>query len=265
MKKGLSVSDYVDSLQMKARYTFSLQDARAAIKVSPPALTKALQRLTQSRRLCQIRRTFYVIVPIEYSSDGILPPDWFIDDFMKHIQLPYYVGLLSAASLHGAGHQQPQEFQIVVPRHERPINKRNLRLRFFRYSRMSKVLTAKIKTFTGNIPVSTPASTALDLCRFAGQVGGLNVALSVISELAGKINGAALMKSAGAETELTQVQRLGWLLDRAGFSKLADPLADWLAKRHPRKGLLNSANGFKGYKKDRRWQLIVNAQFGKEP
>jgi len=35
---------------------------------------------------------------------------------MAAMELPYHVGLLSAAGHHGASHQQPQEFQVVTDR-----------------------------------------------------------------------------------------------------------------------------------------------------
>lgn len=260
----MSVSDYVNALHKKARYTFRRQDV-VALGIQPAAITKALQRLGRSNRICHVRRGFYVIVPLEYSSTGVLPPDWFVDDLMQHIQSPYYVGLLTAASLHGSAHQQPQEFQIVVPSRVLPIVRKNLRIRFFRYIQATKVPTVSIKSFTGSFPVSTPASTALDLCRFTGQVGGFSLVFSVISELAARIDEAALLTSVRAETQLTQVQRLGWILERAGFSKLADFLADWLSRQRPGKVLLDSAQGTKGFKKDRRWQVIVNAKPEEEP
>jgi len=48
----------------------------------------------------------YVLVPLEYLHAGAPPPSWFIDDLMKAMERPYYVGLLSAAGIHGASHQQ---------------------------------------------------------------------------------------------------------------------------------------------------------------
>ena len=44
-----------------------------------------------------------------------------IDDLMRFHHVPYYVGLLSAAALHGAAHQQPQEFQVVSGAVLRPL------------------------------------------------------------------------------------------------------------------------------------------------
>ena len=54
------------------------------------------------RRLVVPRRGFFVIVPLEYRQSAAPPPDWYIDALMKSCGRQYYVGLLSAAALHGA-------------------------------------------------------------------------------------------------------------------------------------------------------------------
>jgi len=45
---------------------------------------------------------------VEYRVAGAPPASWYIDDFMKAVGTPYYVGVLTAAALHGAAHQAPQ-------------------------------------------------------------------------------------------------------------------------------------------------------------
>jgi hypothetical protein len=40
---------------------------------------------------------------------------------MRRLDLAYYAGLLSAAQLHGAAHQRPQEFQVFLAKNRRPI------------------------------------------------------------------------------------------------------------------------------------------------
>ena len=40
---------------------------------------------------------------------------------MEYWQSKYYVGLLTAAMYHGASHQQPQIFQVVIEKN-RPTN-----------------------------------------------------------------------------------------------------------------------------------------------
>ena len=129
--KPSSVNEFVDHLQKRARYTFARAEVEAALELAQAALTKGLQRLQKVGRICMIRRGFYVIVPLEYATGGIVPPDWFIDDLMKFLEQPYYVGVLTAAALHGASHQQTQEYQVVVAQPERAIRTANLSIRFF--------------------------------------------------------------------------------------------------------------------------------------
>jgi hypothetical protein len=43
-----------------------------------------------------------------------LPSCLFIDDLMKSLSTPYYVGLLPAAALHGAAHQQPMGYTVIT-------------------------------------------------------------------------------------------------------------------------------------------------------
>jgi len=258
--KASSVNEFVDHLQKQARYTFARTEAAEALKLERATLTKGLQRLQRAGRIQMIRRGFYVIVPLEYATGGIVPPDWFIDDLMKFLEEPYYVGVLTAAALHGASHQQPQEYQVVVARPERAIRSANLHIRFFLKKSMAQASVERVKAYTGFLVVSTPAVTALDLVRFAPSIGGLDAVLTVLDELVEKITPEDLLKAARQESERSQVQRLGWLLERTKRRELAEGLATWLAKRKPAKTPLDVSASVAGSRKDPRWQVIVNAE-----
>lgn len=80
---------------------------------------------------------------------------------------PYYVGLRSAAGLHGAAHQQPQEFQVVTARARRPMVAGRARIRFLVKRDPERASTAYVQTETGTgiMRVPTPESTALDLVQ----------------------------------------------------------------------------------------------------
>ena len=108
-----TLAKWVDRLQSRGKYTFLRADAVAQSGLSAEAVKKALQRLVKRGRVAKVKDYFFVIVPLEYVTAGAPPPSWFIDDLMLSMKLPYYVGLLSAAGLHGASHQQPQEFQVT--------------------------------------------------------------------------------------------------------------------------------------------------------
>jgi predicted transcriptional regulator of viral defense system len=99
--------DFVDQLQSEGRYSFLKEETKEATGLDGNALKKALWRMEDRNRIRMIRRGFYVIVPLEYSRTRVIPAEWFIADLMKFMDQPYYVGLLSAAAIHGAAHQQP--------------------------------------------------------------------------------------------------------------------------------------------------------------
>jgi len=252
------LSDFVNRLQGSGRYTFLRNEARSALGVSEIALQAAVRRLVAKRRICPPRRGFYVIVPVEYSQAGAPPPSWFIDGLMKFHGHPYYVGLLSAAALHGAAHQQPQEFQVVTDTAMRPITVGRARIRFFLKRHLSSTPTSEVKTETGTMRVSTPESTALDLVRYVDSVGQLGNVATSVAGLSGKINPKRLVEAARHEVELSVVQRLGFLLDQFGVAKSADPLAKWLATKRPRVVPLRSERNPKRAEKDSRWQVLVN-------
>ncbi|MBI3683305.1 MAG: type IV toxin-antitoxin system AbiEi family antitoxin [Acidobacteria bacterium] len=251
-------SDFVDRLQASGRYTFHREEARAALGVSEIALQSAARRLAAKGRICAPRRGFYVMVPVEYSQSGAPPPSWFIDDLMKFHQHPYYVGLLSAAALHGAAHQQPQEFQVATDTTLRPITVGRSRIRFFLKRHLAETPTTEVKTETGAMRVSTPEATALDLVRYVAIAGQLGNVATVLSELSEKINPERLVKAAQAEVELSVVQRLGFLLEHSASSGVAAPLAEWLATKRPRPVPLRPERKPKVSEKDPRWQILVN-------
>lgn len=252
------LSDLVDSLQATGQYVLTREQALAALGVSDEALKKAVQRLVVKRRLVVPRRGFFVIVPVEYRVAGAPPPSWFIDDLMKFLGRSYYVGLLSAAALHGAAHQQPQEFQVVTNRQLRTVDAGRGRIRFFRKLHLERTSTLEVKTETGTMRVSTPEATALDLLRYVEGAGHLGNVATVLAELAETIDAELLARAANTEEELTTAQRLGHVLDRVGGSEAAGRLAEWIDERRPRFVPLRPDRSVKRAQKDARWRLLVN-------
>jgi predicted transcriptional regulator of viral defense system len=252
------LSEFVDQLQSSGRYSFTREEAISALGVSHIALQAAARRLAAKGRIAAPRRGFYIIVPVEYRSAGAPPPSWFVDDLMRFHSRPYYVGLLSAAALHGAAHQQPQEFQIVTDSILRPITVGRTRFRFFMKWHHAKTPTISVKTETGSMKVSTPEATALDLVRYVGKAGQLGNVVTVLSELAERINPDRLVDAARSEVELSVIQRLGYLLEHFAAPSTAAPLAEWLATQRLRPVPLRTERHPKATEKDPRWLVLVN-------
>jgi len=249
---------WVDSLQSKGLYFFTREQAINELQASKAAFDNASLRLAKKKRIARIYRGFYIIIPLEYYATGMLPPEWFIADLMSYLKKPYYVGLLSAAILHGAAHQQPQEFHVVTTAVLRKIEARNLAIRFFTKKNFESSSTSQVKVQTGFMTVSSPEATALDLVCYARQIGGLDRVLTVFQELGEMLVADKLAAAAKAENNLSYAQRLGWLLEKAGFKSKTQKLAAWVSGQNPLPARLEPSLKIKGARKDERWSLLIN-------
>ena len=111
----MDISAYIDSLEARGRYHFTTDEVAKALGVTPVAARASVPRQRQKGRIAAPHRGFFVVVPPEYRLLGCLPAEQFVPQLMKHLGLAYYVGLLSAAALHGAAHQasiMPQVFAV---------------------------------------------------------------------------------------------------------------------------------------------------------
>lgn len=258
MSEEKRVSDLLDDLQRRGLYGF--ERSQLKLPVSSAAISKALNRLAINGRVRRIRKGFYVILPVEYSSVGMIPIDWFIDDLMRSLGQPYYLGLQSAAALYGAAHQQIQQVQIVTPKQERPITRNELSIRFFRKLDFASTPLQSHKGHGGMLPVSTPEGTALDLVRYARHLGGLDAVMTILAELVESMNVEKLAAAAAGESELAQIQRLGWLLDHLDQTPLADALHAALSSRQPfSRTRLDPIAGWRGNSVKNRWKVVENA------
>jgi len=252
-----SITSFVEDLQTKGRYTFTQTEAMNADQRSDIALEAALRRLKQKGRIANPRRGFYVIVPAEYREAGCPPASWFIDDLMRFLNQPYYVGILSAAAIHGAAHQQPMLFQVVTDRPTRPARAGRVRISFHMGCHVEKARVVETQTETGSMRVSTPEATAFDLVRFVSAAGHVGNVMTVLSELVEKLNPQSLSSLADSYA-VSDVQRLGYLLERLGENRLADPLAVWLRVRRYRPILLVPGQTKGDAPSDPRWRVISN-------
>ncbi len=253
------LSSWIESRQSRGLYFFTRKEALKTLQKSEAAFKQAAARLARKKRIVRIQRGFFIIIPFEYAATGMLPAEWFIDDLMSYIGHPYYVGLLSAAALHGAAHQQPQQFHVVSNGPLRDIRSKNrLAITFFSKSALKEIPLTQVKVQTGHIPVSTPEATALDLIRYARRIGGLDRVLTVLQELGEVMDLEKLEEAAKTDGKMSHAQRLGFLLEKAGFAEITQSLSKWVTERKPFPVKLEPSMPGRGHKKNERWKLIVN-------
>jgi predicted transcriptional regulator of viral defense system len=249
---------WVDSRQEQGLYFFTREEAISTLPLTVEAFKKAAARLSKKNRILRIRSGFFVIIPLEYRSTGILPAEWFIADLMAYLGQPYYVGLLSAASLQGAAHQQPQQFQVVTTAPQREVRKKALAIRFFFKTNFNATPVNQIKVQTGYISVSSPEATAIDLIRYARSIGGLDRVITVLQELAESMDAAKLIEAVKAEGNLVCAQRLGWLVEKAGYPAQVIDMARLIEDKEPPFTRLDSSLPAGKAEKNTRWRLLLN-------
>jgi len=249
---------WIEQLQSRGRYTFTREQVESETERSFVAAQSALRRLKRQGRIASPRRGFYVIVPPEYLAVGSPPASWFIDDLMHHLGQPYYVGLLSAAAIHGAGHQQPMVFQVVTSRSTHEAHTGKVAIRFTMSGLVERLPVIEKQTETGTMRVATPETCAFDLVRYSAAGGHLSNVATVLTELAERIDPQVLVRLAPL-VRLPDVQRLGYLLDAVGHGKVVGLLAEWLGSRKLRVVPLHPG-GSAGARPDLRWYVKPNVE-----
>jgi predicted transcriptional regulator of viral defense system len=253
------LAEFIQDLAAKGRSCFSFEDVEKLKGASPPAIKAALRRLQKKGGIAMPYRGFYVIVPPEYRAAGCLPPEQFIPDLMDHLGEIYYAGLLSAAEYHGAAHQRPQVFQVIVAKGRRPIRCGKMRVDFIFRKNAARIPTEPRNTPAGVLKIATPEATALDLIGYVGHCAGLDNVATVLTELADKIDTGRLRKLAEL-SPIAWVQRLGYLIEFVGAHEKAEEIAGYIAEKRPVRTPLAPALGIKGARMESRWRVFVNTQ-----
>lgn len=251
--------EVIDSFAAVGKNRFSLAEFQAAHGGSVPAARLAVSRLAKKNLLASPARGFYVILPPEYRRYGCVPAQQFVPDLMERLSLRYYVALLSAAEIYGAAHQRPQVFQVALAKNRRRIVCGPARVHFLARRRIGEVPVRSITTPQGEMLVSTPEATALDLVGYQRRAVGLDNVATVLAELAESIDPARLVEAAQT-APLSWSQRLGYLLEVVGQADKAAPLKEYVCRVARNATVLAPSNLHVSGCLAPDWRLIVNSE-----
>jgi predicted transcriptional regulator of viral defense system len=252
------VSQYIAELAARGRHHFTMKEVAAWAGGTVPAVRAALRRLKAKGEIADPYRGFYVIVPPEYRRLGCLPAEQFVPQLMEHLGQVYYVALLSAAELHGAAHQRPQRFQVMVKTSRGPLECGEVRVQFVARNDLERTPVVENNTPRGTLRVASSAATALELVGYADQCGGLDNVAAVLAELVEVVDAQQLL-AAAALCPIAWVQRLGYLLDLIDHRELGDVIATQVDLRAHAVAPLVRARSNVGAPRLDRWKLVVNA------
>jgi predicted transcriptional regulator of viral defense system len=254
------MENFLNEIQSRGRYAVTLEELKSNFDSSEKAILQNIFRLKGKNRLAQVRKEFYVIIPPQYSNRGMIPYTLFIGDLMEFLKRDYYVGLLSASALHGAGHQQPMQFHVITKKPPlRNISNNKLDINFFVKSKWREEDIHQVKTETGYIKVSSPALTAFDLIHYNKKIGGLNRVITILEDLAEDIKVSDLNKTAQRQN-IPDIQRLGFLLEAMGNEQLANTLYKRVEGKPLRVIPISLAHKKREGEPDSKWNIILNIE-----
>lgn len=242
---------------------------------SPEAIAAAaVSRLRKSNKLFSPRPGLYVAVPPQYRSWGSPPALDFIDPMMKDVGRDYYVAFLSAAELHGASHQRPQVFQVMVDARLPDRDYGRVKLGFHQAKDLARRPTQLVNTATGQVRVSTPEVTLFDLVSDPRAGAGWGNVATVAGDLLAddKLDGQRLA-AATPTYPVSTLRRAGWLLDylasHYGPSVDTAALREAATARHGANGAIGSRPWSRVYldpdqplrgSADKRWGVVSNIE-----
>lgn len=234
MGEDVKISVWVENRLANGRYSFKLEKLKRDLpNKTDISIKRSLSRLVKQEKIISILKGFYIIVPPSYKNMGILPPIMFIDDLMNFLGRPYYVSLLSAAAIFGAGHQQPQTYYICTTLPSiRTTKKKGIKIKYISKRRFSNSHVIKKKTESGYVNVSNPLLTCIELTNYYRTIGGMNRAATIINELSEDIEIREIKKEVLTIVSNADIQRLGYIWEyEVNQSKLADQLYSLLKDR----------------------------------
>jgi predicted transcriptional regulator of viral defense system len=210
-----TLKDWIKQQEAGGRTSFTLSEVKEKfIQLTDENIKRTLTRLTSKHLISSVWKGFYIIIPVEYQSRGIIPEEYYIDFLMKFLGKDYYVSLLNAAAYYGAAHQRPMQFSVMTTAPSlRTSVKKNNKINFNLKPAILPQFVVEQKMPTSYIKVSSQELTAADLITFQKEIGGLNRACTVLYELMETVKLGKLDKSFFDYVPTSTIQRLGYLLE----------------------------------------------------
>ena len=215
------VDALLDDRQEQGRSLVTIDELAGRSGLSLVAVRRQMEHLAHRHVRIQGKPAAYLLVPPEYRSVGAPPVKWWLDAYCRLRNQPYYLGLLSAAEMHGSSHQAVQVTQVLTVRPMRQITVGMFRIEFFVKKDLQQTPVMQLPGQRARLAVSTPEATAMDLIAYYHAIGGVARAAEVIAGMKSSITVRGLRTALKAESESAIKQRLGYVFQTIGWEAMA--------------------------------------------
>jgi predicted transcriptional regulator of viral defense system len=256
----MTITDYIRKLQSFEEYSFSLEEAMENSSKDGTAVKREIARLTEKKDIINLRKGFYLIIPPRYATSEKLPLQLYVGKLFKYLNRNYYMGLYSAARIHGASHQQSQRDYLIIEAPKlNPIRKKSFDLQFFTTGNWPESNIEVKRSDAGEYNISSPALTLVDLIHHHTKIGGLNRILSSVEELTEEITEKDILSLMSWYEHKSTLQRAGFLLEEvSGTSPLVEIVFTKLKEQQFYPVLLSPRRNQKPGSANNRWKIDVN-------
>lgn len=256
----MQLLNFIKNKLSSEQYSFSRKEYIFYSGKDTNAVATDLAYLSEKGEILALRKGFYLIIPPRYSKLGILPLELYVHKLFEHLDKSYYIGLYSAARLHGAAHQQTQIHYIITQGSRMlGIRKKAIALDFFLTKNWPQDNIVQKKSDAGYYNVSDPLLTIVDLLYHQRKLGGVNRMLANIEELLEEVEQGQVSSLLQWYPHKSVLQRLGFLIEYiTPESDFLNPIYRYLVKQQFYPVLLNTADKSKPGSVDNRWKVDVN-------
>ena len=250
------VAHLLDQLQVRGQLVASLPELVAKTGLTTLAVKRQLEHLADKVVRLPGRPSCFLIVPPEHRPRGAPPVSYWLADYCLLRQKPYYVGLLSAAALHGSAQQAVQVTQVMTTAPTRTLVAGSVHIEFHVKQRVLYTPLTSIRGLTAPLAVSSPEATTLDLLAFHHCVGGVARAAEVVAGLVPAMTAEGWRRALPFAPVVVR-QRAGYVLDTLGAQRFAKLVQASLPSKL-RPVLLQSATPSRGTGGQLPWQVEDN-------
>ena len=165
-------SDYLKDLRRSGQLSFTIDKVVSDLKILERNALVAIHRIKKRGEIISPARGFYVLIPPEYQLQGCIPAQNLVPILMKHLNVNYYVGLLSAAMYHGSTHQKPNSFQIISSKQIRKeLRFGAVGIDLIYKKALENLPIQEIAVDSGYLKISSPELTIMDLLLYPKRSG----------------------------------------------------------------------------------------------
>lgn len=260
---NMTVREWVKEGQLRGRIMFSFGELlQSFADVSHQVILNDLLRLKKQGIIYSPYKSFYVVLPPQYALRKCVPPFYFINDLMRHLNKDYYFSTLTAAMIWGAAHQSPQQDFVTTtyPKLNTSASSK-AGIQWLYRNEIPRHLICEKQGETGTIRYSNAELTAVELVQYEQRLGGLSNVATVLTELLESTDFTHASEGAFRVCKDSSVQRLGYIVEKVLGDELQGEVIyhEWVRccpAPHYQKLSLRSKDP--SFKRDERWKIDIN-------